>query len=74
MKICREIVGLFHQSNQMNEVLKAAQVSLNKNKPPLQLIQDVVTRWWSTQTMLERLMKLQDPLRMALIGHRMVDL
>ena len=74
MKICREIVGLFHQSNQMNEVLIAAQVSLNKNKPPLQLIQDVVTRWWSTQTMLERLMKLQDPLRMALIGHRMVDL
>ena len=36
MKRCREIVGLFNQSNQMNEVLIAAQVSLNKNKPPLQ--------------------------------------
>ena len=74
MKKCREIIGHFNQSNQMNEVLRAAQLSLARDKPPLQLIQDVVTRWWSTQTMLARLIKLKAPLRFALNGHRMEDL
>lgn len=74
MKKCREMVGLFKQSNHMNEILLAAQVSLNRDKVPLQLIQDVVTRWWSTQSMLERLIKLQDPVKFALSGHRMNDL
>ena len=58
----------------MNEILLAAQVSLNRDKVPLQLIQDVVTRWWSTQSMLERLINLQDPVKFALSGHRMNDL
>ena len=71
MKKCRETVGLFNQSNQLNEVLISAQNSLWKDRAPLQLIQDVVTRWWSTHSMLARLLKLKSPIQFMVAGNRM---
>ena len=53
----RKLVGFFHQSSSVNDILMDKQIKLNicESETPLKLIQDVVTRWNSTFSMLTRL-------------------
>ena len=57
MKSCRTLVGHFTGSSQAMAHLLASQSSTSS---PLSVIQDVVTRWWSTHSMLKRLIKLKN--------------
>ncbi len=50
MKKCRDLVGHFAMSSQATELLR-----IKQGAKPVNVIQDVVTRWWSTYAMLERL-------------------
>ena len=50
MKKCRDLVGHFVMSSQATELLR-----IKQGAKPVNVIQDVVTRWWSTYAMLERL-------------------
>lgn len=54
----RKLVTFFHQSSSVNDLLMGKQKLLMSNEMPLKLILDVVTRWNSTYTMLERINKL----------------
>ena len=56
MKMARKLVGHFTGSSQAEAQLLGAQESVVH---PLKCIQDVVTRWWSTFQMVERLLKLR---------------
>ena len=58
MKAARALVGHFKSSTQSLEKLLEAQ-RLNGVKIPLSVIQDVVTRWWSTYSMCQRLIILK---------------
>lgn len=57
MKACRELVGYFTGSCQANEALLKLQTN-----DPVGMVQDVVTRWWSTLAMLMRLLRLRPQL------------
>ena len=57
MKAARSVVGHFMTSTQSLE--KLLEVQRNFGKVPLSVIQDIVTRWWSTYTMCERLVVLK---------------
>ncbi len=60
---CRSIATFFHKSNVATQKL----FSFQSNNVHLKVLQDCKTRWWSTFTMVERLVRLQIPLqRMAL--------
>jgi hypothetical protein len=63
MKSARKLVGYFRHSNQKLEQLKSVQRTLYEveevNKSPLVPIEDCATRWWSTYSMLERLVNLR---------------
>lgn len=59
MAKARKLVGHFSSSNQEIEQLKHIQVALKPNFAPKTVIQDVVTRWWSTYSMLSRLVYLR---------------
>ena len=54
MKKCRELTGYFATSCQAAEILR-----LRQGVRPLNVVQDIVTRWWSTYAMLERLLHLK---------------
>jgi len=54
MKAARSLVGLFTGSSQKTAMLLAKQ-----GEKGVTLIQDVVTRWWSTYNMCERLLRLK---------------
>ena len=56
MKAARKLVAFFNQSSQAQANLLTMQEILFPDKPLLKPIQDVVTRWWSTYSMLERLL------------------
>lgn len=56
MALARALVGHFHSSSQASEILINLQYL---EKRPLNVIQDVVTRWWSTWLMISRLLKLK---------------
>ena len=56
---CRLLVSKFKQSTQLSEKLQKYQRELRERKVPLQVVQDVKTRWWSTHSMLERLIELK---------------
>jgi hypothetical protein len=56
MALARALVGHFHSSSQASEILINLQYI---EKRPLGVIQDVVTRWWSTWLMINRLLKLK---------------
>ena len=49
MKTARSLCEYFDKSSQASDKLKAQQVAMNPDKCPLKLIQDVITRWWSTR-------------------------
>lgn len=55
----RAIVSFFNQSTQALEKLKKAQSTLNPGCTPLGVVTDVVTRWWSTHDMVQRLIELK---------------
>jgi hypothetical protein len=56
MKKARALVGHFLSSSQAMETLKDYHI---RESTILGLIQDVVTRWWSTWNMIQRLMALK---------------
>ena len=47
----RQLNGLFSHSNQKSELLEQQQRKMDPHRVPLKMIQDVVTRWWSTYKM-----------------------
>ena len=61
MKKCRDLVKLFTKSTQKQELLLLQQQKMDvyKKRTPLKCVQDVVTRWWSTYSMLDRLIYLK---------------
>jgi len=60
LKACRDIVTFFHSSSQAMEKLLSKQAQGKALKP----IQDVATRWWSTYSMLIRLLRLMTYLQL----------
>ena len=55
----RKLIGTFTGSSQNLERLISAQEILRNDSIPKTLIQDVVTRWWSTYKSIERLLDLK---------------
>ncbi|KAF0714432.1 Uncharacterized protein FWK35_00032648, partial [Aphis craccivora] len=66
LKKCRVIVGFFKRSEVGNRILGEKQRQLGFTQL-LKLKQDVRTRWNSTLIMLERLVKLKEPLTVTMI-------
>jgi len=67
LKKCRVIVGFFKRSEVGNRILGEKQTQLGFTQL-LKLKQDVRTRWNSTLIMLERLVKLKEPLTVTMIS------
>lgn len=59
MKACRALVGHFSHSSQAAKRLLGKQVHLRHPNRPVGVLQDVSTRWWSTFSMTDRLLKLK---------------
>jgi len=55
LKACRNLVNFFNSSSQATKKLLGKQVEGRAVKP----IQDVTTRWWSTYSMCDRLLRLK---------------
>ena len=74
MKKCRSLVEVFTTSTQKMDKLLNIQSSMNvyNGKVPVKVIQDVVTRWWSTYTMLDRLVYLKQAIT-ALIADNIIS-
>lgn len=66
-KKCRNIVGFFKRSEVGNRILGEKQTQMGFTQI-LKLKQDVRTRWNSTLIMLERLVKLKEPLTVVMIS------
>jgi len=64
----QNLVSHFHHSTKSSYVLKQKQIDLHIDE--LSLIQDVTTCWNSSYYMVERIIKLQQPLCVALIEVR----
>lgn len=63
LKKSRDLVSYFHSSTIATEKLITAQKQLNPTSIPLKLVQDVKTRWWSTHSMITRILELREPLQ-----------
>jgi hypothetical protein len=63
MKKARVLVNHFHSSYRAHEKLCNAQRTLDPSCTPLKLLSNVKTRWWSTHTLLERILRLKDALK-----------
>jgi hypothetical protein len=73
MAMCRSLVNFFNSSSQAT--LKLKEKAKARLGVPLTVIQDVCTRWWSTYSMCERLIRLKDVLTiMSLEGDLRVSL
>ena len=74
MKKCRSLVEVFTTSTQKMDKLLNIQSSMNvyNGKVPVKVIQDVVTHWWSTYTMLDRLVYLKQAIT-ALIADNIIS-
>ena len=68
LKSARSLVGSIKSSTQAAADLSALLKSLEQKD--LGVIQDVVTRWWSTYSMIERLLKLKDALKLLYSTHK----
>lgn len=57
----RNLVKFFNKSSQATELLKKQQQHMNEiyHGKPKVMLQDVVTRWWSTYTMVERALEMK---------------
>jgi len=64
MKKCRAMCTFFDKSTQALDHLKDIQRN-NNIRIPVGVVQDVVTRWWSTLAMLERLLRLRTYIQMG---------
>jgi hypothetical protein len=64
LKKARSLVGFFNLSTQAMEKLKELQKNFSEeNRLPLDVIfQDVITRWWSILSMLDRLFEIRKAL------------
>ena len=62
IKKARDLVTFFHSSAGATEKLRGAQRDLTPTSTPLKLLQDVKTRWWSTYTLVERIIQLKEVL------------
>lgn len=56
MSKARDLVGYFSSSSQAESILLRSQAG---EKRAVKCIQDVATRWWSTYSMVERLLRLK---------------
>ncbi len=59
----RVLVNHFHSSYHAHEKLCNAQQTLDLSCTPLKLLSDIKTQWWSTHTLLERILLLKDALK-----------
>jgi len=57
-------VSHINSSYNANEKLTNCQQNINPGAVNYKLLQDVVTRWWSTFTLVERVIKLEAPLKL----------
>ena len=66
LKKMRGLIGYFNRSSQaqetLEEIAKNVAKSRNDDTKAFSLVQDVVTRWWSTLNSIERLLKLKPSL------------
>jgi len=60
LKDVRRLVTFFNKSTQAQAQLR--QIQKERNKNPVNVVQDVATRWWSTLAMLDRLFELRESL------------
>jgi len=58
----RNLVSHVNASVTASDKIKNSQLKLSPNCTPLKLVSDVETRWWSTHSLIERIVKLKDPL------------
>lgn len=63
LKKARALVSYFHSSTTATEKLAAAQRTINPNGITLKLLSDVKTRWWSTHTLIGRVLTLKPALQ-----------
>ena len=71
MKKMRKLIGYFNRSSQAQEALDKIQMEIcRRGKPPVKLLQDVVTRWWSTYTSILRLVELRETLEFFFVKHK----
>jgi len=59
MKNVRELIGAVNYSTQASEALLMYQKVANPTKVPVGLIQECKTRWWTTFTTVERMLRLK---------------
>jgi len=73
MKKARRLVEHFSKSNQQLEKLKAQQKNMDTyvGKQAVGVVIDVVTRWWSTYSMCERLIHLQPALAAMAVDNKL---
>ena len=65
LKKARDIVSFINKSTQANEKLKDKQKVIDGyDGRPKTVVKDVVTRWWSTHAMIERLLHLKPAINM----------
>jgi hypothetical protein len=62
IKKARSLVTYVHSSVNASDKIKRAQQELNPSSVPLKLLSDCETRWWSTHTLVERIVTLKDAL------------
>jgi len=58
----RNLVSHVNASVIACDKIRNAQLKLSPNCTPLKLVSDVETRWWSTHSLIDRIVKLKDPL------------
>lgn len=68
---CRKIVGFFAKSTTSRQKCIEIQLSVSPNETPLQLVQEVDTRWNSMYLILQRLNILRRPLSLILCDNNM---
>jgi hypothetical protein len=75
MKKCRALVEYFNKSTQATSELLKVQRQLKhyENMIAVGVVQDVVTRWWSTIRTLQRLLRLRKALRTMNIDDTLAD-
>jgi len=67
MQMSRELVAAFQHSDQAVDVLLKLQVGSGRRAVVLK--QDIVTRWWSTHAMIERLLRLKPFVEQCIDNH-----
>ena len=72
IKNARSMIGYFISSSQHLAQLLDEKIIISPNNDPLKPIPDIETRWWSTYSMVSRLLELNDAI-MALKGARKIS-